>query len=1141
MKHIVFSMLIYFVLVQNIYGQITKGEYFFDNEPGINKGIPLAVTIGDSIARQYDLNINSLSDGFHTLSMRFAQNNLWGLTSTRIFYKVPAISGNTTTTLSAAEYFFDTDPGIGKGIPLATPNADSVMQLYNFDLSTLQNGFHTISIRFKNSKNQWGLSTTRVFYISGNTVSTNTKIAGAEYFFDADPGIGKGIPLATPNADSVMQLYNFDLSTLQNGFHTISIRFKNSKNQWGLSTTRVFYISGNTVSTNTKIVGAEYFIDTDPGVGKGTAVSVTAADSIFLNPLNYIPQGLSLAAHKFCLRFRNNRGEWGLTTSKDFNVCTTYGAEADFDYIQDNNNVTFLNTSKYSNSYSWNFGDGASATNESPYHEYTKGNYNVCLSVINSCANDTICKSITVSGISNISPSIGGNTGATTVEIEGFGFISGTTITLKRSGQPNLLGDTVIIVNSNRLRTSLDLRGKALGKYDVVVKIPNLPEYTIINGFEITNGINPSMWANITGRNGIRTGRENTYTITYGNNGNIDAVVVPLTITNIPLDATIKLNFDTLKLSQVTNDTNFLKYSSISALSLDSNTNTYFLPLYVPYVRAGGTGSFDIKISIPSTRNFEIGVKIFNPLLESTALLNRGVLDCPTSFDCNSTAVLEAGKEVLKEIVTDQLSDWSDCIGTSIGTAWDIYEGVSELIKKETSTVGAYLFGTNMAVGIGKSAYHCAVAAGGTAFPETKLLKFADKILDFVNKGNTSFEIISELRDCHKKSENCNNAPLEPVTSNSIAIAAGNSYDPNEKIGTGSSSRPYLNDKQPLTYKILFENSPQASLAAQIVKVTDTLDKEKLNLSTFRFTSFSLGNRNFDLDGVGTSFIYNLDLRPNLNLKLRLAGSIDTIEGIVYWEFQSIDPITNQITEDPIIGFLPPNVIAPQGDGSVSFIVNAKDNLVDGDSIKNKAYIVFDNNPTIVTNDWKNKYDFAKPSSFVNILPNSSLPTFTVSWAGVDIHSGVKEYTIFVSKNDSAYVPWIINTNLTQAVFTGVANTNYKFYSISTDYAGNTEDSKSIYESSTNTSLSTSTVNLIEDKNIVLFPNPFTDNLYLNFLNKEYDRSDFNVTITNVNGSIENTFSNVYEIPTNNLVPGIYIVKIQMGEFIKNFKVIKVQ
>jgi subtilase family serine protease len=85
--------------------------------------------------------------------------------------------------------------------------------------------------------------------------------------------------------------------------------------------------------------------------------------------------------------------------------------------------------------------------------------------------------------------------------------------------------------------------------------------------------------------------------------------------------------------------------------------------------------------------------------------------------------------------------------------------------------------------------------------------------------------------------------------------------------------------------------------------------------------------------------------------------------------------------------------------------------------------------------------DGIAPTSLVAALPSSSPPNFTVQWSGADNTggSGVSLYDVYVSINGGAFTPWITNTTLTAAIYNGVTNNQYAFYSRATDAAGNKE------------------------------------------------------------------------------------------------------
>jgi len=74
-------------------------------------------------------------------------------------------------------------------------------------------------------------------------------------------------------------------------------------------------------------------------------------------------------------------------------------ATAAFDFTIDGMSVTFTNTSTAADSYSWDFGDGASSTEENPVHTYAaNGSYTVKLTATNSAGSKDVSKLVTIGG-----------------------------------------------------------------------------------------------------------------------------------------------------------------------------------------------------------------------------------------------------------------------------------------------------------------------------------------------------------------------------------------------------------------------------------------------------------------------------------------------------------------------------------------------------------------------------------------------------------------------------------------------------------------------------------------------------------------------------------------------------------------------
>ncbi len=619
--------------------------------------------------------------------------------------------------------------------------------------------------------------------------------------------------------------------------------------------------------------------------------------------------------------------------------------------------------------------------------------------------------------ISAVTPNRGGNTGWVSVTIHGSGFVNGATVKLVSAGQPDITATTVSISEDGTVaRTRFNLTGQAPGVRKVVVNNPGGASVTFAGAFTVEAGRAPQIWVDIIGRDEFRPGRPQTYYIIYGNSGNTDAHGVPITIRGIPRDALIALGFEIVPPPQLDGELP-IDYTQVPAI-IDTDTDKV-LPLYIPAIGVGESGSFQFRLNNPSASNYE---------LEAYASPPQHVPDT------NEPAPVEADLSCFNAILGTGLNAagiFSPVSPRCILSAGKTVAGAIDLAYRAStnSSTDNVKSGTQVMVGITTSAYSCAT---DSLLPHRKALAVAQTALS-LSKIPGSCDLGTRVKKL---------------------VRVFNSMDPNDKVGSlGVGAERYISGEEPLRYSIYFENKPEANAPAQDVVITDQLDTSKLDFDTFSLGPISFGINNLVVPPSGLSeFTKDVDLRPANNLIVRINAKLDKTTGLLTWRFTSLDPVTMQPTEDPRAGFLPPNVIGNEGEGQVLFTVRPKDNLATGTAIRNKARIIFDTNAPIDTPDWLNTIDNSKPASQVSSLPamqNSS--SFTVKWSGTDTGSGIQSYTIFVSENGGPFNVWKQNTTETSGIFIGKADTTYAFYSVARDKTGNNENALATADATTQT------------------------------------------------------------------------------------------
>lgn len=285
-------------------------EYFFDQDPGVGKGVPVAVAEYFQGPQQVLIRLDRLASGLHQLYLRArSAAGHWSLTESRSFY----IAAAAVAPVSAAEYFFNADPGQGNAtaLPLA---AGSPAQFAAEITLPQQPGLHQLYVRTRSADGLWSLVERRQFYVAAP--QKGQRIVRAEYFFDADPGQGAGQPLQVVPGDSLRLAGALDVPYAQPGMHQLYLRTAAEDGVWSLVESRSFYVLSR---RRTKLTGAEYFFDTDPGHGSGTPLAVPAGEG---QPLMAdLPMGrLADGFHQLYVRTRNEAGVWSLVDGQLFYI-----------------------------------------------------------------------------------------------------------------------------------------------------------------------------------------------------------------------------------------------------------------------------------------------------------------------------------------------------------------------------------------------------------------------------------------------------------------------------------------------------------------------------------------------------------------------------------------------------------------------------------------------------------------------------------------------------------------------------------------------------------------------------------------------------------------------------------------------------
>ena len=293
-----------FAVLEDIAPQtILYAEYFWGDDPGYGKGIPIPVMPGGELSLDnLDISTAGMTPGDYTIGFRTLGSTGWGPT---VVCNVTVMAENAPQSIVYAEYFWNDDPGYGQGIPFEVEPGEE-LSLDNLKLSTygLEPGAHTVGFRALGTTG-WG--PTVVNNVEVMEYLDAQEILYAEYFWDEDPGYG----LATSLAMTKDQLVNFDnidlnIDGLTPGDHVLGFRSRGTTG-WGPTVIRNVLVMPEQDSQ--QVLYAEYFLDDDPGYGLATPITLIPGKEVSISDIE-IPSNQNY--HLFGFRSYGTSG-WGPT------------------------------------------------------------------------------------------------------------------------------------------------------------------------------------------------------------------------------------------------------------------------------------------------------------------------------------------------------------------------------------------------------------------------------------------------------------------------------------------------------------------------------------------------------------------------------------------------------------------------------------------------------------------------------------------------------------------------------------------------------------------------------------------------------------------------------------------------------------
>lgn len=234
--------------------------------------------------------------------------------------------------ITAVEYFIDTDPGFGNAIPISITSGLNLNNVIaNINTTVLANGVHRMYVRSKNANGKWSSTNVQSFIVDYDpsysvAPAAAQNIVSAEYFIDTDPGFGNATTISITSGLNLNNITaNINTTGLTNGIHRVYVRSKNATGKWSSTNVKSFVVDYDPAysaapAAAQNITAVEYFIDTDPGFGNATPISITPGLNVSNVTANINTAGLTNGVHRVFFRSKNVNGKWSITNVKDFTV-----------------------------------------------------------------------------------------------------------------------------------------------------------------------------------------------------------------------------------------------------------------------------------------------------------------------------------------------------------------------------------------------------------------------------------------------------------------------------------------------------------------------------------------------------------------------------------------------------------------------------------------------------------------------------------------------------------------------------------------------------------------------------------------------------------------------------------------------------
>jgi len=213
---------------------VVQAEYFIDTDLGYGNNTLVSLTPAADGTFPLTISVSSYQPGYHKLYIRTKDSDgKWSLSARR---NIEVLVSEAKTIIVAGEYFIDTDPGFGMGMPITIDSPDSSVVLQNFSAATtgLSEGYHKLYGRLMDNLGRWSITFRRNMEVYKNE---NNNVINGEYFFTTDEGFGNcsAVTFSVPAADGSFVI-DIPRISIPLGADTLFVRVRDDiENRWSIT------------------------------------------------------------------------------------------------------------------------------------------------------------------------------------------------------------------------------------------------------------------------------------------------------------------------------------------------------------------------------------------------------------------------------------------------------------------------------------------------------------------------------------------------------------------------------------------------------------------------------------------------------------------------------------------------------------------------------------------------------------------------------------------------------------------------------------------------------------------------------------------------------------------------------------------